>query len=80
MDRLDRLEGMTSGMAHDLNQAGILTYADLAALPPERLSAIVNPTPHHDGQGSRAITVEDWITQAQALADHLRHGATPPAP
>ncbi len=80
IDRLERIAGMTSGVVHDLNQAGILTYADLAALSPERLSAIVNSTRHREGLDIEKIDVNDWIAQAQRFADHLAGDAPQPAP
>lgn len=79
MDRLDRIAGITPGLARRLNQAGILTYADLAAQTPEHLFAIVNPESPHAGQPIRRTEIRDWITQAQALANHLTHGALQPA-
>ncbi len=80
MDRLERIAGMNSGVVHDLNQSGILTYADLAALSPERLSAIVNSTRHREGLDIGKIDVNDWIAQAQRFADHLAGDAPQPAP
>jgi predicted flap endonuclease-1-like 5' DNA nuclease len=79
MDRLDRIEGIPSGVARRLNQAGILTYADLAAQTPEHLFAIVNPKSPHRGQPIRTTEIRDWITQAQVLANSLTHGTPQPA-
>lgn len=79
MDRLDRIAGITPEIARCLNQAGILTYADLAAQTPEHLYAILNPKSSHEAQAIRSTDVRDWMTQAQALADSLTHGVPQPA-
>lgn len=63
MDRFEHIEGIEPAFARRLNQAGILTYADLAAQLPERVQAIVSP------DKSRDLQVRDWIAQACALAD-----------
>ncbi len=80
MDRLERIEGITPGVARRLNEVGILTYADLAAQPPEHIYAIVNPKTHHEESGVRTIAVRDWIAQARALANGLTNSMPPPAP
>ena len=77
MDRLDRIEGITPDIAHGLNRAGILTYADLAALSPERLCAIVQDKVRRAAQ--RTSDAQSWIAQARALAQQLRRSARRPA-
>lgn len=63
MDRFEYIEGIEPVFGRRLNQAGILTYADLAAQPPERVQAIVLPGKPRD------LRVHDWIAQARALTD-----------
>ncbi len=63
MDRFEHIEGIEPVFARRLNQAGILTYADLAAQPPGRVQALVLPDEPQD------LQVRDWIAQARALAD-----------
>ena len=63
MDRLEAISGIGPAYARRLNEAGILTYTDLASLTPERLNQIISP-----GR-SRTFSASDWITQARKLAD-----------
>ena len=63
MDRFEYIEGIEPVFVRRLNQAGILTYADLAVQPPERVQAIISPDKPRD------LPVHDWIAQARALAD-----------
>ena len=63
MDRFEHIEGIEPVFARRLNQAGILTYADLAAQSPGHVQALVLPDEPQD------LQVRDWIAQARALAD-----------
>ncbi len=62
LDRLESIAGITPAVARRLNQAGILTYADLAEQTPERLRALVAPA------GLEAPPVQKWMILARDLA------------
>ncbi len=62
LERLEAINGITSAIAASLNQAGILTYADLAAQTPTRVNTILG-----DSAPQRAQDVERWIAAAQSL-------------
>jgi len=84
-DDLKRIEGIGPVMERVLNEAGITTFADLAARTPEELQAIL------DAAGVRRITSpETWPEQAKlaaegrweelaALQDTLKGGRRVPA-
>ncbi len=61
-DKLDQIKGIGPVFAQRLNQAGVLTLADLAELTPERVREIVSP-----GKAESIINPQDWITQARQL-------------
>ncbi len=63
-DDLKRIEGIGPVMERVLNEAGITTFADLAARTPEELQAIL------DAAGVRRITSpETWPEQAKLAAE-----------
>ena len=62
VDDLTRVTGIGPVYARRLNEAGIATFAALAATPVEELAAIVHL------QEWQAAYPGDWITQAAALA------------
>ena len=80
MDRLEHIDGIVPSLARRLNQAGILTYTDLATQSPERLRAILDSAPLPQSNSTREIDVEAWQKQARALADRLTNGKSEPAP
>ena len=59
MDNLESIRGIGPTFAHRLNNAGILTFADLVALPPEQLRTIAS------GNKKSKLNVDKWIAQAQ---------------
>ncbi len=61
LDRLEDISGITPRFAYRLNQAGILTYADLASQSPERLQDLV-------ASDEEVIPAHDWMAQARTLA------------
>ncbi|MEM7117055.1 MAG: helix-hairpin-helix domain-containing protein [Chloroflexota bacterium] len=63
LDRLEALHGIGPVYARRLNEAGILTYADLAQTSPERLTTIVSP------DGNLSPNVEAWIAEANQLLE-----------
>ncbi len=60
-DALERIRGIGPVFARRLREAGVQTFADLAACPPERLREIVQAQPWHNP--------EDWIAQALQLQE-----------
>lgn len=58
LDRLEQILGIGPTYARRLNQVGILTYADLAALTPDALKAIVSAGNRRD------VGFAGWIEQA----------------
>ena len=60
VDDLKVIHGIGSGMAKHLNDAGISSFAQLAASTPEQLRQVL-------GKGGKLAKVETWITQAQDL-------------
>ena len=63
LDRLEAIHGIGPVYARRLNEAGILTYANLAQTPAERLIAIVSP------EGKLTPDVEAWIAEANQLLE-----------
>jgi predicted flap endonuclease-1-like 5' DNA nuclease len=61
-DDLTRIKGIGPGTQARLNQAGIVTYIQVALSAPEDLRRILG------GSASRLANVEDWIAQARGLA------------
>jgi hypothetical protein len=64
-DNFKRISGIGPGVEKRLYNAGILTYAQLAALSPEDIAALVSDLA---GLSVERIEKNDWIGQAQALA------------
>ncbi len=63
-DDLTRIEGIGPRIAEKLAQAGITTYAGLAATPPERLKAVLAKA----GPRFRLARPQTWPEQAALLA------------
>ena len=61
-DNLQQIKGIGKVYATRLNDAGIMTFADLAKADPQKLAAIVQL------KEWQAAAPEDWIEQAQSLA------------
>ena len=61
-DDLKKIEGIGPKIASTLNDAGILTYADLAASTPEKISEIIA-----DVRGNHVT--DTWPTQAKLAAE-----------
>ena len=67
-DQLEDINGIGPAFARRLNDAGIHTFADLAAQPPERIKEIISP------KNWQAIDPAGWIAQARqfvAAGEHL---------
>ncbi len=62
MDRLEQINGVEPLFARRLNQSGILTYAEMAALSPAALQSTVAP------DGPFNLPTEQWLAQARRLA------------
>lgn len=62
-DRLQKLHGIGDVFARRFNDAGVFTFAQLAALTPERAREIINP------EEWQAIDPEHWIEEAKQFAD-----------
>ena len=60
-DDLTAIRGIGAGMQRHLNEAGIYTYAQLAASTPAELQRAL-------GDVGRLAKVETWIDQARDLA------------
>lgn len=60
-DQLEDINGIGPAFARRLNEAGIHTFADLAAQSPERITEIISP------KNWQAIDPEGWIAQAGQL-------------
>jgi hypothetical protein len=75
-DNFKLIAGISSGVEMRLHKAGILTYAQLAALPLEDLLTIVAGYP---GINAERITKQNWIGQARDLALKSEPAADQPA-
>lgn len=64
-DHLEDINGIGPVFAQRLNEAGINTFADLAAQTPERVKEIISP------KNWQAVDPEGWISQARQLLDVL---------
>ena len=62
-DRLQKLHGIGDVFARRFNEAGVFTFAQLAALTPERAREIINP------EEWQAIDPKHWIEEAKQFAD-----------
>lgn len=65
-DQLEKIHGIGKVFAARFNEAGIYTFADLAALSPERAREIINP------EEWQAIEPEAWIAGAAQLVSKKR--------
>src|SRR5215218_2088435 len=64
-DDLKRIHGIGPGIAQRLYDAGLHTFAQLAALSPDDIAALLGGTA---GLSGKSITAQDWIGQARTLA------------
>ncbi len=61
-DQLEKIKGIGKVFAGRLNEAGVFTFADLAALSAERAHEIINP------EEWQAIEPDEWIAEAAQFA------------
>ena len=61
-DQLEKINGIGPVFAKKLNNAGIFTFAELAAEDPQRIREIINP------QDWQKIEPEEWIDEARQIA------------
>lgn len=59
-DDLTAIRGIGAALQARLNEAGVTTYAELAALTPKQVGEITR-------RGAKRIAREEWIRQAQDL-------------
>jgi hypothetical protein len=64
-DNLQRIHGIGPGIAQRLHEAGLLTFAQLAALSADDIAALLGGVA---GLSGKSIAAQDWIGQARALA------------
>lgn len=62
-DRLQKIHGIGDVFTRRFNEAGVYTFAQLAALTPERAREIINP------EEWQAIEPEQWIIEARQFAE-----------
>lgn len=62
-DRLERINGVGKVFRTRFNEAGIYTFAEVAALTPERITEIMGVT-----ESWRKIDPESWIAEAAQFA------------
>jgi len=75
-DNFKLVKNIRRAVEQRLHRAGILTYAQLAELSPEAIAALVAGV---RGPSAEDIDREDWIGQAQKLAEaRVAHTAPPP--
>lgn len=65
-DRLQKIHGIGDVFTRRFNDAGIFTFAQLAALTPERAREIINP------EEWQAIEPEQWIAEASQFAEQAQ--------
>jgi len=65
LDNLKRIKGIGEGVETRLNQAGILSFAQLAAASPEQISDILTDM---IGMSPQKVGEQDWIGQAKQLS------------
>jgi NADH-quinone oxidoreductase subunit E len=68
-DDLTQIKGIGKIIAAELNNRGVFTYGDLAALTPEKIAEL-EAALHAPGRVGR----EDWVGQAQKLAEDASAG------
>lgn len=61
-DRLQKIHGVGDVFTRRFNEAGVFTFAQLAALTPERAREIIKP------EEWQAIEPEQWIAEARQFA------------
>lgn len=66
-DRLQKIHGIGDVFTRRFNDAGVYTFAQLAALTPERAREIINP------EEWQAIEPEQWIAEAQQFAEQAKN-------
>lgn len=66
-DRLERIHGIGSVFTRRFNEAGIHTFADLAALTPERAREIIAP------EDWQATDPDSWVAQAKQFTQEKSH-------
>lgn len=69
VDRLQDIDGIGPVYARKLNDAGIHTFAEIAATSIERLTEIINP------QEWQTIDFDSWIRQARHLSESTAQGS-----
>ncbi len=73
-DDLTRIHGIGGGLEARLNQAGILTYEQLAAQTPEDLAMLLKEM---IGMTVKRISKQDWVGQARQYAGESPDEASP---
>ena len=66
-DRLQKIHGIGDVFTRRFNEAGVYTFAQLAALTPERAREIINP------EEWQAIEPEQWIAEARQFAETAKN-------
>lgn len=67
-DPLIDINGIGPVYEHKLNEAGIKTFDQLAALTPERVLEIIKP------ERWQELKIDEWIAEARAFAEQVRSG------
>jgi hypothetical protein len=65
-DDLQKITGIDPVLAKRLEEAGITSYRDLATVPAERIAELLGGA---SGVSAERITSQDWVGQAQRLAE-----------
>lgn len=65
-DRLQKIHGIGDVFTRRFNHAGVYSFAQLAALNPERVREIINP------EEWQAIEPEQWIAEAKQFAEQVQ--------
>jgi len=68
-DQLEKIKGIGKVFAGRFNEAGVFTFADLAALSAERAHEIINP------EEWQAIEPAEWIAEAVQFAEAAQRAA-----
>ncbi len=66
-DRLQKIHGIGDVFTRRFNEAGVFTFAQLAALTPERAREIINP------EEWQAIEPDQWISEANQFAEKIQN-------
>lgn len=67
-DRLQKIHGIGDVFTRRFNEAGIYTFAQLAAISPDRAREIISP------EEWQAIEPEQWIAEARQFAEQAQTG------